>query len=285
MYSHYHWMKRQNSLGNRYPVCVYIYIYIYRPAALTKAWNNLNVHARAGVQNKICTFTCVCIFHRELSEDLARFSPEIETFRKYTPPFECALDIMGVSHVSSHLFSKKIISFHLHSSENISSRLLTREILRLLHVKHSQRHNFRKLITCLNSLEDPSGTITEIEHHYFSLIHMKLSEKYKIFPRLEGNCFLVTIYLSLLDDRVEDAISSSDTLCVKLELNDQKTCRTNSEVSENKGAISITLVNFIDSDLSGPLYEVANVNSSKPGCLELELLLFHPHTLNLVSHN
>ena len=44
----------------------------------------------------------------------------------------------------------------------------------------------------------------------------------------------------------------------------------------NKGAISITLFN--DSNLSGPLYEVVAVNSSKSGCLELKLFLFHPHT-------
>ena len=107
---------------------------------------------------------------------------------------------------------------------------------------------------------------------------MKLSGKHKICSHLEHNYFL---HLSLLDHRVEDAINSSDTLWVKLGLNDlmdKQTCWANGEKStytQNKGAISITLVNF---NGSAPLYEVVNVNSSKSGCLELELLLFHPHT-------
>ena len=223
----------------------------------------------------------VIFSHREFFEDLTPSSPEIEAFRKYTLPFEYALDIMGINDVSGHLFSNQIISFHLFSNKNISNRLLTQEILRLLHVKHSQRHNFRKLITCLNSLEDLSGTITEIEHHYFSLIQMKLSEKHKICSHFERNRFLVTFHLSLLDDRVEDEINSSDTLWVKLGLNDlmdKQTCWTNSEIStctQNKGAISVTLVNF---NGSVPLYEVVNVISSKSGCLKLELFLLHPHT-------
>ena len=41
--------------------------------------------------------------HREFFEDLTPTSPEIEAFRKYTLPFEYALDIMGINDVSGHI--------------------------------------------------------------------------------------------------------------------------------------------------------------------------------------